>query len=450
MERADIARTCEDISHGIWARLEHRNVKNTGHIIENSDGSCCLPQNPIKDNSVPIRKTVNLDDVDFIGFKSLCAEIFASAGYFIEDMPPAGSGLYMVSQDGVRMFAACMHRMKYSIDLEYVRSTHYFCISKYNHAKSFVINTGTFTAGAVEQAQKLTDAYHSIELYDLQKLTDMAAKVGIRIADYPQTFMCPILDFDKLVDMVIKDANLQDDHDRLRSMFDVQVRVMTYKACWLADATVRRDFTESVGVIHSVDKRETCLISDTDRDVISTFHESLKALPDISIRSMEDMPDFHNDSESMKDIIKRRMADRHGNTIKYVGRHGTVHEEWCRPTLDDVTLHRVTKVYVPVYSIKFTRKWKSHNVEVTSINQKLDFTRNDLEECGVCHKMPHEPTLCRLCGNIMHRRSIWDVIGGRCAFECSRCGKNVCMECTEHTGRIFKRYFCADCTVQVK
>ena len=462
MERADIARKCEEISNGIWSRLEHGTVENTGPIIENSDGSCCLPPKPIESNATPIFQTVRLDGMDHIEFKSLCADIFAKAGYFVKRRTATSHGIHVVSPDGVSTYVECIHRVKHSSGSQYVQSVHdHMVIHKY--AKGFMINTGTFTAGAVERAQKLTATDHPVELHDLQKLADMAAKVGIRIADYPQTFTCPVLDFDKLVSMVIKDANLQDDYGRLHSMFDVQVRVIAYKPYWLADASVRRDFIESVGIIHSVDKRETCLVNDAGDQLFCPFHESLEALPEESQDLMQEIPDFNNYFESMKEIIERRMpdfrttpesmkkiikrriADRHGNTVKYVGRHGTIHEEWCRLKPDDVTIHQVAKVYVPVYSVEFNRRCKSYTVEVTSINQKLAFTRNDLERCGICYRRPHRPTLCRSCGDIMHRRSIWDVIGGRCAFECSRCGKNVCRECTRCTGRILRRHFCKTC-----
>ena len=401
---------------------------------------------PFKANGAHSKhEIVNLESIDGFEFEQLCAKIFEKTGWgkveTLGGIADGGRDIIITAPDGAKTVVECKHYMKSTVGRPIIQKLHSAVIT--THAQmGILINTGKFTAEAVEHAKVLAGQHHRIELYDLQKLAEIADGAGIRFGNNVPILTYPIRGADELAGMVLQDASIKSRPKTVLDMFAASIDSIELRACWLANITIRQDFKTSAGVIHSINEHgASYLFDDADGKMLDSFNgEPLEEMPadldGLAVRAGR----FQRDAREMKGAMTSSLISKYTKRVKYATRNNRKYEKKCAPAKKNVTLNHVQKVYVPAYSMTFKAMGREYRVGAVTKNAGIAIQGVGLRGCMICGEAASDAMLCNDCGNITHG-------GQQHGFECHRCEKTVCRTCVQYARRMLfsKRHFCSDC-----
>ena len=389
---------------------------------------------------------IDLNSIDGFEFEQLCAKIFEKAGWgkveLLGGVADGGRDIIVTAADGSKTVVECKHYTKSTVGRPIIQKLHSAVVTTYAQ-KGILVNTGKFSTEAVTHAKMLAEQHHPIELYDLQKFSEVADSVGIRFDSNVPVLTYPILDADSIASTVLRNASIKSHPDKAEDIFATSINSIKLHACWLVNATIKQDFKTSVGVIHSVDENSVShVFDDSSGNILDTFSgERLEEMPVDLDRTMIGTDEFKHDSKDIRGIMTDGLISEYTRTVKYSARNNKRrYEKLCKPAKKNVRLNHVQKVYMPAYSMTFKALEHEYSIKAVTKKDGIDMQGYGLLKCMICRDAVQDAMLCNDCGNITHR-------GKKHGLECHVCDKTVCRICVRHTRRLLflKRHFCSGC-----
>ena len=387
---------------------------------------------------------VDLEGMDGYEFEDLCARIFQKAGWgdieLVGGRADGGRDIIITQQDGTKIVAECKHYMKSTVGRPILQKLHSAVIS--THAqKGMVINTGKYSREAVGHARALTQMGHPIEIYDLQRFSEVADAAGVRFGKGAPILTYPLRDAAWLAGDILNRIPIESRPKAAADALSADIESVEMRPCWLARADIRQEFSASVGTIHAINEIGAAyLFDDADASVLGRYRgEPLYELP-ADAGGAAPTGRFGHGIREMRDSMTDRLVGLYTETVRYAAGNGRIYEKRCAPARKSVKLNYVQKACLPAYTVVFRSRDRRYRVKALTSGAGIDILEDGLRVCGICGEAAPEAMLCSDCGNVTHS-------GRRHGFSCRACGKTVCRACVRFERRmlVLRRHFCHSC-----
>lgn len=399
-----------------------------------------------------------LDNLDGSEFEELCAEIYRRLGYEVEnvqDVGDEGRDLILKSPEGDTIVAECKHWPGGSISRPVVQKLHSAVMTS-SAKRGLVLTTGSFTKPARDYVEKLKGSVE-IELIDMLRLKDLAAKVGIKLVSTDDPV--PILSFRIADSATLKhQLDLQVFKQFMSSpvtpenLFTLARRSIDPKPVYLVRYSLRQDFTTSVGLIHRVNVPDALLLVDAETGAtfsegLTTFLQSTAVLPvgealDTAQASFK--KSFKIGAAELKETSKAHIQRLHSSSVSYRGCNNHVYTLHCIPSKRNIFLKDVRQVYAPEQHLEICAIKHTYNLNLFENGQSFYWlTTPDTSICKVCLKSFRRGLLCNSCGATAHPPGLIFPH----SFRCKRCKRTLCKRCAYWVRRwfLFKTILCEQC-----
>ena len=405
------------------------------------------------------RRTIHLDMIDGFEFERACADIFSGAGWGrverIGGVADGGRDLIIHGDDGRKTIVECKHQPNSSIGRPIVQKLHSAVMSE-DAAGGIIVTTGRFTDEAREHAAMLSRTTR-MDLYDLDRLSDLADRAGIRLAaegwSMPPVQYLPDAGVDGARSLAMsRIARLQSHPSPPAELARVSAHAVRLEPYYLAWADVEQDFSTSVGLIHSVRESGIPVLVDArsgsvcDPDT-TAFHAG-SPLEDgwggAGARVGVEREEFECGREAAVRAAADHLARLCTQEVSYTGRNNVGYSKVCEVSPRSVHFTDFGMVLLPVHDMGIEVLRTRYDCSVVRNGEGARVSAPGLETCGVCEGgVGEDAGLCNACGSVHHPPRIFGCRG----YRCKECRKTICRLCAFWTRRmlIFKRVVCEAC-----
>ena len=405
------------------------------------------------------RRTIHLDMIDGFEFERACADIFSGAGWGrverIGGVADGGRDLIIHGDDGRKTIVECKHQPNSSIGRPIVQKLHSAVMSE-DAAGGIIVTTGRFTDEAREHAAMLSRTTR-MDLYDLDRLSDLADRAGIRLAaegwSMPPVQYLPDAGVDGARSLAMsRIARLRSHPSPPAELARVAAHAVRLEPYYLAWADVEQDFSTSVGLIHSVRESDIPVLVDArsgsvcDPDT-TAFHAG-SPLEDgwsgAGARVGVEREEFECGREAAVRAAADHLARLCTQEVSYTGRNNVGYSKVCEVSPRSVHFTDFGMVLLPVHDMGIEVLRTRYDCSVVRNAEEARVSAPGLERCGVCEGgVGEDAGLCNACGSVHHPPRIFGCRG----YRCKECKKTICRLCAFWTRRmlIFKRVVCEAC-----
>ena len=397
-------------------------------------------------------ETIQLDGMDGFGFEMLCERMFDRAGWGevtrIGGVADRGRDLVIRAQDGTLTIVECKMYGDTVVGRPVVQKLHSAVIDS-NADRGIIVTTGRFSRSAVEYAADIGRRGHTIELFDMHRLMEIAHEAGFELETgrMQKIHTYPALDRDGVERGLRPLINRLDSHplpaaDVLR-LDDIHPRL---RAMYSASISIEQSFSASAGTIHTTNVRDQhCMFDGMTGERDGSDAAGFFGRPGADTHGMPYSDHFKTsfgmDASAMRQSIASGMSAEYATRVSYTGRNGTTYEKECVPAARNVRIDDMRQVYVPSLHVTLGTPEYDHAcvVEFNGTEYRvMDPTWNKCHECGSSDNL----MLCNECGRVAHESRF-----GSHGFRCRECGKTICNLCAWRSRRmmVFSSRFCSDC-----
>ena len=418
--------------------------------------------NPIKDRATS--KEISLDSLGGHEFEALCKRVFEKVwGCRVE----SGGGTNDREKDLIihakqgKIVVECKHH-KGRIGRPVVQKLHSAVLDEKTN-RGIIVSTGGFADNAMEYANGLKV---KIELYDANKLAEMAQTVGIKIVMSGkdlQTYTFPLLDAKDLENKFSGFLTLFESKPvPAKNLFKIMKQDIAYMATYKSIVNINEDFYTSVGCIHQIHKNNSTHYFTASGKMLSIYrryiptHNSSIVFKKTTTPASQDFG-FNLDDKTIRSKIKQQVREVETKEVDYPAKKiERVYTATCKPKDSSVEITDIKKIMLPYYALKFNFLQTQYSCELLETEMKLNIVDTDLFNCKICrgtiddtakgHETVALPFLCNSCGIIAHNPSEKT----NCSHLCEICGKTICKNCAYYTRKylVMKKIICEPCDKQ--
>ena len=404
--------------------------------------------------------------MDGYQFQQFVANLFKKLEFVnVEVGPPTADGGIDISMEqktdigSVQYIVECKHHPETSIGRPVVQKLHSAVMHTPVLDKGIIVTSGHFSSQAIKYAEEV-----GIQLVDLDKLKELARKVGLSIEVKSSLIIdnCfPISEKAKAINKLYSFL-----HEDLIGFNKDSVKVedvgLKLLSSYMVDYAIDATFSTSVGIIHSINETSTIFLGGSSGEpIVPTITKSLLPLRynilELNQENLEGVKivekgEFAKNHKEIKEKAKEILRRIYTETVSYYGANKVRYTKTCIPRKKDVTLASVKRVYLPVWSFGFSVLENKYIVVGTETPQKLNVLSSDLttipessdteiypDECMICFKdMKDEKYICNECGMIVCKKD---------SSMCKICEKIICKEHTISKRKflVLSDKFCPQC-----
>ena len=422
---------------------------------------CTECGNPITDKAAS--KEISLDSLDWDEFEALCKRVFEKVwGCRVESggrTNDRGKDLIIHAKQG-KIVVECKHH-KGRIGRPVVQKLHSAVLDEKTN-RGIIVSTGGFANNAMEYANGLKV---KIELYDANKLAEMAQTVGIKIVMSGkdlQTYTFPLLDAKDLENKFSGFLTLFESKPvPAKNLFKIIKQDIVYTATYESIVNINEDFYTSVGCIHQIHKNNSTHFFNTNGKMLSINRRYIPTHNSSIVFKKTNTPvsskGFNLDDKAISSKIKQQIIEENTEVVKYSAKK--IQREFyktCKPKDSSVEITDIKKIMLPYYALKFNFLQTQYSCDLLETKMKLNIIDTDLFNCKICrgtindtakgHETVALPFLCNSCGVIAHNPSEKT----NCSHLCEICGKTICKNCAYYTRKylVMKKIICEPCAGQ--
>jgi restriction system protein len=383
--------------------------------------------------------------MDGYQFQKFIASLFQKMGFSNVKVGPAGADagidieMEQTTDVGtVRYILECKHHAKGSIGRPVVQKLHSAMITK-GMNKGIVISSGYFSSDAIQYAENV-----GIELIDIDKLKELAKRVGVSIQHETSLSMenCfPISNRATIID-VLHNFLQNDLVGFQKNLLRVERIQLKLKATYMIDYSINASFSTSSGLIHSINDKSFIFLDSEKGELINpiitnpfvSLKHTLQEIEDKDIEGIEFSKEgeFIQNFRDVKEKARETLRKLYTKTVSYYGANNVHYSKVCIPKKRDITISDAKRVFLPSWGITFSMLRKKYLIVATETSGKLNVFPTELvrisntpdtivypDKCVLCSKELKESYLCNECGAIVCSKD---------KFECKICGKVICKE----------------------
>lgn len=422
------------------------------------------------------QQRIFVDSLDGFEFEELCAEIYRRLGYEVvnvTDVGDEGRDLILTTSEGQKLVVECKHWPDKPVGRPVVQKLHSAVITL--PAKGgILVTTGYFPKSARDYAARLKEP---IELIDLLRLKDLAAKAGLTLVSTSDPN--PVLRFatlgsdafNRLFDSRIFTAfvSAPKPPGSLLTVLDHSVEL---RPTYLVRYSLKQDFRTSVGRIHHLDIRNATLLIDAEsgqaRDTaVAEFMERAAIIPLVDAPALSASPPYRSfklTAAEVKETASDQIIRIHRTSVSYWGRNNQGYTLDCLPSKKNIFLYDIKQVFLPEHRVRIQAVDRGYDLEFIENGPGLHLlTPPDLFKCHICKRQLGRGSLCNSCGSVtcLPGPFWWDFypVWLRSIFSklflshvrphslrCTLCNKTICLRCTSWLSRwlFFKSPVCQD------
>lgn len=396
---------------------------------------------------------IHLDGLDGFGFERACQRIFQKAGWgkvtLVGGVADRGRDLIIRTPDGKRIVVECKMYGNSTVGRPVVQKLHSAVIDSRADG-GIVVTTGRFSKAAIEYAADLTGNHgHSIELFDMHKVMELAHDAGIEIETgrMKKIYTYDILDRRAVAGELRASASSLDSHPApAADLMRVAGMRVGLRAMYFAAISIRQTFRTTVGVIHDIDVRGEPYMFDggtgrPDGPDTVRFYGRPRLNADAMPKHDYTKTAFGLDGSTLRGRIISEMAAAHTARVTYKGRNNRTYTKTCVPSSRNVHVDDLRQVYLPTYYVDVRALDSGHSCRFEHNGRDSMVREQTWSRCHRCGSAKNL-LLCNECGRVAH--ASW--LGGH-GFRCRRCRKTVCGKCVWKARRylVFTARFCGDC-----
>ena len=418
-----------------------------------------LPRDFTNKDKSSENETVFLDSLDGFAFEALCQRIFEKSGWgHVERIGmtgDAGRDLIIHSTNKGKIIVECKHQPKTSIGRPIVQKLHSAIISS-NSNQGIIITTGKFSQQAINYAKELNDGTN-IQLFDMQKLTELAQNGGIRIISKNEdlrVYTFPISEEAKLkTSLLSKFQKFQCHPKNISDEMKISIDSISLLATYEAIVDIVQDFTTSAGLIHEIRKISQKYYFDGDQGYPLNTHV-YGYLPTVNATVLFDrtkiddsikISPFSLESTTLSNRIIDSIIRDETTTVRYRGKNNVTYTKTCVPNKKNIRINDINQILIPNYKIELQIFGKKYFSTIVENKNRLNFKTNEIFKCQICQQMMLEDKIliCNACGNLCHSTEIKP----KHSFSCEECEKTICKNCTYYTRKFLflKKKLCYEC-----
>jgi restriction endonuclease Mrr len=367
-----------------------------------------------------------LDELSGFEFEDVMEDVFRNLGYEnvrqAERTADEGRDILMEETvDGQRRAVVVECKHTDSVGRPVVQKLH-SAVATYEYdgpTRGMVATTGRFTGPATEYVERLrdTDDPHQIELLDGRDLREIADEVGLDLYNGRIEILCDRMlrpyDPSRGVDAPVRDAFREVQNIAASEIPEPRMAASLIPVLGI-QAAVESTFETSVGVIHTIDQRDTLVIradrSGPDipgRDVSHLVVSNLSQATELDESALTERFDdvtvkrFGQTETEYKEWAVDRLRRKHTTTVQYTGDNNVTYTKECEPTLSDVSVQSITPVYLPQIRASTDLGGYEYPYEYYNAGPSRRVTENGIHRCVQCGDTDHETyTYCANCDSI--------------------------------------------------
>ena len=326
-----------------------------------------------------------------------------------------------------------------------------------------IVSTGGFADNAMEYANGLKV---KIELYDANKLAEIAQTVGIKIVMSGkdlQTYTFPLLDAKDLENKFSGFLTLFESKPvPAKNLFKIIKQDIVYTATYESIVNINEDFHTDGGLDYQIHKNNSTHFFTASGKMLSIYRRYIPTHNSSIVFKKTTNPatqhfGFNLDDKTIRSEIKQQIIEENTEVVKYSAKK--IQKEYsktCKPKDSSVEITDIKKIMLPYYALKFNFLQTQYSCELLETKMKLNIIDTDLFNCKICrgtindtakgHETVALPFLCNSCGVIAHNPSEKT----NCSHLCEICGKTICKNCAYYTRKylVMKKIICEPCAKQ--
>lgn len=404
-------------------------------------------------------ESVFLEAIDGFDFESLCQRIFEKSGWGqVELTTPTGDGgrdLIIHSPLGVKTIVECKHWKTNSVGRPVVQKLHSAIITS-NTKHGIIITSGKFSQQAIDYVNEIKDGT-KIQLFDIQKLTELAQIGGITIVNKDEDLSVnyiPITNEVKIKTSLLQKFNkFQCYPNNISDILSVNIDSISLIATYMAEVDINQDFVTGAGLIHQIKKNSQKYYFDgsNGRPIDINNFESLPTNNFTELFDKSKIPNsihisqFTLDRTSLYNQIYDYVIRNETIKVNYRGKNNSVYSKICEPNKKFIRINSISQILIPNYTVKLKISSKIYSTVISENKNMFNFLNNNLSQCKICNQLMsgNNILVCNACGNLCHSTEQKP----RHSFFCEQCKKSICKECTfyERKFLFFKKKLCFEC-----
>jgi len=368
----------------------------------------------------------------------------------MEQKTDIGSILYTVE---------CKHHPKSSIGRPVVQKLHSACMHRPMLDKGIIVTTGRFSGPAIKYAEEV-----GIELIDIEKLKELAQKVGLSLKVKPSLSVdnCfPISDKDEVVNRLFSFLG-SDLIGFNKDLVEIDGIGLKLHSSYMVDYSIDATFSTSVGMIHSINE-ESCLFLSGDSGnlinpiITNPFSPAINSISeltedDLTGVELQEKGEFVKSHKEIKRTAIDLLRKLYTKNVSYYGANNVHYTKTCTPRKKDISITGTKRVYLPVWSFWFSLLQSKYLIVGTETQQEFNVFPSDIpvvpkssdikrypSKCMMCSReLKDEKYFCNECGIIICEKDI---------STCKICGKVICKEHTVSKRKflILSDKYCPQC-----
>ena len=399
-------------------------------------------------------------------FQKFVANLFKQLEFVnVQLGPPTADGGIDISMEEksavghIRFIVECKHHPEKTIGRPVVQKLHSAVMHTPVLDKGIIVTSGHFSSQAIKYAEEV-----GIELIDIEKLKELARKVGLSLEAKPSLLIenCfPISEKDKLINKLhdFLQSDLRGFHKDFVKLEGIGLRLLS---SYMVDYAIDATFSTSVGIIYSINETSAIFLDGgSGEPIIPTISKPLLPLRyNISELNQENLKgieliekgDFIKNYKEIKEKAKEVLRRIYTKTVSYYGANNVRYTKTCIPRKKDITLADVKRVYLPLLSFGFSLLKNKYLIVGTETPHELNVLPSNLttvpessdvkvypNNCMICSKdMKDEKYICNECGMIVCKKD---------SSMCKICEKIICKEHTISKRKflVLSDKFCPQC-----
>jgi restriction endonuclease Mrr len=367
-----------------------------------------------------------LDELSGFEFEDLMEDVFRKLGYenVRQSVRTGDEGRDILMEevvDGQRrgVVVECKHTG--TVSRPVVQKLH-SAVTTYDYAgpkRGILVTTGRFTEPAREYAQKVrtNGTGNHIELIDGRDLREIGERIGLDLQNGRIEVLCDELlrPIDPTSGLTAPVREAARDIENLGSSTLAPRSALELRAVLSIEAHTDATFETSVGVIHRIDERTRfTLLADTgEPEVLESALGSLVAdnlgrrieLEEADLERTFDAVETHRYGQTeteYKEWAVDRLRQHHTTTVTYTGGNNVTYDKECEPRLSDISVQRITPVYLPQITQTVTLDEYDYPYTYCAAGPSRVTVEDGLHRCVQCEATANNETYthCANCGSI--------------------------------------------------
>ena len=409
---------------------------------------------------------IYLDRLDGYQFQQFVASIFHRLGFSNVKVGPRGAdeGIDIkmekeTEMGTIRYIAECKHHAEAIIGRPTIQKLHSAVITNIMN-KGIVVTSGYFSGDAIQHAESV-----GIELVDIDRLKELGKKVGLSIHHESRLLMdkCfPISDEASIV-VSVHDFLKNDLIGFQKSLMKVEDVSLRLLSAYMVDFSINAMFNTSAGKIGETHASSYAFFNGENGQLISTDITSPFLLGTYKLSEINESQikaklvgkgEFTKSFKDVKENTREQLAKLYTKTVSYYGKNNVRYTKACVPSKKDITIGDARRVFLPIWSIKFSMLKNKYIIAGAEVDGRLSLLPVSLADGQRVSDFKPYPGSCMICFGKKRNRAYLCNICGRVVceddrYDCKVCGRVVCQHDVVKKRRflVLKDKLCPDCAI---